>query len=762
MTGGKGAEGFDAEYLRCLAEHLAGGHDAESARQLGRRALADDLTVLDLLAAHRRARRELLGGLDRLDVADAFLSETMAAHEVAQRANADAHRAVVHAQQRVDLLRGLSDAYLAIAGGPTLDERLQQVCIQAQEFLGAEDARLEFGRHGPVEGDEAEGLDEMAAQLDGSGGRLILRAQRGRTWTAVERQTLEQLALLISAPIDDARRLDFTQRLERLGALIATASDQKAILDRLLQDGMTGMDADDAALWLVDGGTTQLVTSGDTKPERSALLADVGETGETVFLNATAAIADHLGRGDSDGITDGAAAVVPLGAGERCLGAIGFWYDLPQPFDPVQRSFILRLANRVVAVLERGRAYEGERLARRDAELASRRFQALQELAGELSRAATSRRVAQVLLLRAMRWSDALGGVVATAVGGQPFEVLAQSGRIDAADGVTEALSDEILRQLRAHGTTAGAADLSDDLQARLEASGVRSLAVYPIIAGRRSIGVMVLGWAEPYAAYVLDELLRAQVAMAGPALARAERYDLEHDIADTLQRSILALPHVDQPGVRWSAYYQSGSAGLAGGDWYDLYALDEHRLAITVGDIVGRGVQAAAAMGQLRSAARAMARLVEDPGALLGALDEFTATTGQGRYSSMAYLVVDTLHGELQYSIAGHPPPVLRTPDGAVELLQTEGAPLLGITCNRATVRRPLAPGSWLVVYTDGLIERRAEGLDVGLARIVTAVRSSAGQVDPDTFCASLASQLRQPDAAADDVAIVTVSLLT
>ena len=565
MTGGEGAGGFDDEYLRCLAEHLesAGGQDVENARQLGRRALAADLTVLDLLAAHRRARRELLGGLDRLDVADAFLGETMAAHEIAQRANADAHRLAVQAQQRVDLLRGLSDAYLAIAGAPTLDERLQQVCVQAQEFLGAEDARLEFGRHGPVEADdEAEGLDEMVAQLNGSGGRLILRAQRGRTWTAVERQTLEQLALLISAPIDDARRLDFTQRLERLGALIANAADQKTILDRLLQDGVAGIDADDAALWLVDGDTTQHVTSGDSRAERTDAARRVGETGETVFLNSSAAIADHLGRGDSDGIADGAAAVVPLGAGERRLGAIGFWYDQPQPFDPVQRSFILRLANRVGAVLERGRAYEGERLARRDAELASRRFQALQELASELSRAATRRRVAQVLLRRAMRWSDALGGVVATAVGGRPFEVLAESGTVDAADGVTEALGDEILRQLRAHGTTAGVADLSADLQARLEASGVRSLAVYPIIAGRRSIGVMVLGWAEPYAATVLDELLRAQVAMAGPALARAERYDLEHDIADTLQRSILALPHVDLPGVRWSAYYQSGQRG--------------------------------------------------------------------------------------------------------------------------------------------------------------------------------------------------------
>ena len=271
MTGGKGAGGFDDEYLRCLAEHLdAGGQDAENARQLGRRALAADLTVLDLLAAHRRARRELLGHLDRLDFADAFLGETMAAHEIAQRANADAHRLAVHAQQRVDLLRGLSDAYLAIAGAPTLDERLQQVCVQAQEFLGAEDARLEFGRHGPVEGDEAEGLDEMVAQLNGSGGRLILRAQRGRAWSAVERQTLQQLALLISAPIDDARRLDFTQRLERLGALFASASDQKTILDRLLQEGVAGIDADDAALWLVDGDTTQHVTSGDSKPNGSS------------------------------------------------------------------------------------------------------------------------------------------------------------------------------------------------------------------------------------------------------------------------------------------------------------------------------------------------------------------------------------------------------------------------------------------------------------------------------------------------------------
>ena len=114
-------DGFDDEYRRGLAEHLraSGEHDVETARQLGQRALAAGLTVLDLLETHRRARRELLGvnHLDGVDATDAFLFETMAAHEVAQRANMPTRSAsAAQAGQRVELLRGLSDAYLAIAG----------------------------------------------------------------------------------------------------------------------------------------------------------------------------------------------------------------------------------------------------------------------------------------------------------------------------------------------------------------------------------------------------------------------------------------------------------------------------------------------------------------------------------------------------------------------------------------------------------------------------------------------------------------------
>ena len=758
------------EYVVALTAHVdaPGEQGLQTAYELGRAALDAQMSILDLVGTHLRARSALLHerGTGPLGHMDAFLQEALAAFEVTQRGYVESHRSAAEARQRVELLRGVSEAYLAIASSSTLEGRLEQVCIQAQEFLDAEDARLEFGRPAPVEGDDRQ-LDEMVAEVNGSGGRLVLRAHAGKTWTDVDRRALEQLAVLISAPIDDARRLDFTQRLERVGALIAGAADQQTVLGCLLQDGVTGIGAEDAALWLVEGGDGVLVSGpaghdSTSGAGRAGLLATVAATGATVFLGTGEAIASHLGTADGDGAIEGAWAAVPLGSGDRRLGAMGLWYDERQPFDVVQRTFILQLANRVATVLERGRAYERERLARREAEVASARFQALQELATELSRAATRRRVAQVLLRRAIRWSDARGGIVATAAGGRPFEILAESGAVGVRwplpDG--EVLVEDILRELRVAGTSAEAAGLSRDVRVRLEANGIQSVAVYPIIAGRRSIGVMVLGWAEPFAADVLDELLRAQVAMAGPALARAERYDVEHDIADTLQRSILALPEVELPGVRWSAHYRAGSAGLAGGDWYDLYALDERRLAITVGDIVGRGVQAAAAMGQLRSAARAMAQLVDDPAALLTAIDELTSSTGQGRYSSMAYLVLDTSSGALEYSIAGHPPPVIRLPDGTTELLDAGGAPLLGIECKRETFRRHIPPGTLLVVYTDGLIERRTEGVDVGIQRLVDTIRGAGPDVDPDAFCAELASRLLHPDVAADDVAIVAVAL--
>jgi serine phosphatase RsbU (regulator of sigma subunit) len=247
---------------------------------------------------------------------------------------------------------------------------------------------------------------------------------------------------------------------------------------------------------------------------------------------------------------------------------------------------------------------------------------------------------------------------------------------------------------------------------------------------------------------------------MAGPVLQRAERYDLEHDIADTLQLSILARPSVALPDVRWSVLYRAGSAGLAGGDWYDLFALDDHRLAIAMGDVVGQGVQAAAVMGQLRSAIRAMGVLIGDPGSLVAAADDYVRTTGHGEYSSMTYIVLDTRTGELHHAVAGHPPPLLRLPDGSTELLTTGRGPLLGIDGERATATRHIERGTLLLLYTDGLVERRGESVDVGLARLEASVAAAPVGLEPEELCSTVASQLLPPNQAVDDVAIVAVEL--
>jgi serine phosphatase RsbU (regulator of sigma subunit) len=123
-----------------------------------------------------------------------------------------------------------------------------------------------------------------------------------------------------------------------------------------------------------------------------------------------------------------------------------------------------------------------------------------------------------------------------------------------------------------------------------------------------------------------------------------------------------------------------------------------------------------------------------------------------------MAYVVLDATTGALDHSIAGHPPPVLRLPDGSTILLETGRGPLLGIACTRVTESRSISPGTTLVMYTDGLIERRSESVDAGLQRLVAAVGDTP--FPPDELCATLVARLLPNGDVADDVAIVAVEL--
>ena len=206
-----------------------------------------------------------------------------------------------------------------------------------------------------------------------------------------------------------------------------------------------------------------------------------------------------------------------------------------------------------------------------------------------------------------------------------------------------------------------------------------------------------------------------------------------EHDIALELQRSLLAgeLPAGD--GLELGVSYRPAVRGLeVGGDWFDAFALDRPRtVGLVVGDVVGRGLAAAATMGQLRSAVRALASTGLGPGALLGALDRYTRRHGVGQMTTVAYAEADLEQGVLRYACAGHPWPVCADPGADPEFAIDGRSPPLDAGPwheRRPEAERPLMKGSSVVLYTDGLIERSDRPLQSGLDALLAGV---AGERD-------------------------------
>jgi len=248
--------------------------------------------------------------------------------------------------------------------------------------------------------------------------------------------------------------------------------------------------------------------------------------------------------------------------------------------------------------------------------------------------------------------------------------------------------------------------------------SGGGTLVLTPLAAHARTLGVLALRLPDTHDPDH-DELTLLQTLgrQAGQALERARLYDAQTTVATTLQRSMLPTSLPDDPRLSLSASYRPAVDGLdVGGDWYDAFRLDPDRVAVVVGDVVGRGLNAAAAMGQLRSAIRALATADSGPALLLDRLDRFVDGVEAADTATMVYAEVDVRTGVARYACAGHPPPVLVDSAGQSSLLwEGRSAPLgahFGVAM-RPEAQVTLAPGSRLLFYTDGLVERRDAALD-------------------------------------------------
>ncbi|WRZ95012.1 SpoIIE family protein phosphatase [Streptomyces sp. NBC_01007] len=232
--------------------------------------------------------------------------------------------------------------------------------------------------------------------------------------------------------------------------------------------------------------------------------------------------------------------------------------------------------------------------------------------------------------------------------------------------------------------------------------------------------------------AVMLVELARR----AGIAIDHAQRFEHNRDIAETLQRALLTdLPTT--PGLSLAARYLPATHGLnIGGDWYDAFRQPDGGLVAVMGDVTGHGLHAAVMMSQLRTALRAYAVDGGTPGRLLTRLHVFLHHLQPDLYATAVIARFHPDEATVTWAAAGHPPPVLRTADGDVRVLDARPGAMLGIPLHQEihdhTARLP--PGSTLALYTDGLVERRAQGIDPGIRRLAEALSGErAADLDHD-----------------------------
>lgn len=239
----------------------------------------------------------------------------------------------------------------------------------------------------------------------------------------------------------------------------------------------------------------------------------------------------------------------------------------------------------------------------------------------------------------------------------------------------------------------------------------------------------------------------------------QTELYEREHKIADTLQRSLLPerLPFI--PDVQAAARYIPAAGDVVvGGDWYDIIPLHDGRLALGIGDVAGHGLRAATAMGQVRSAFRAYQLEGLSPSRTLERLNALIRELLPGAMATLVCARVDPESGTVTLARAGHPPPIMVSSDGAVELLEGGLAPPLGVVPaiggEEAHVELPME--ATIFFYTDGLVERRRESLDQGLLRLQAALQGSP--VDLELTCDRIVGSLLGDGGVADDAVLLGI----
>ena len=318
----------------------------------------------------------------------------------------------------------------------------------------------------------------------------------------------------------------------------------------------------------------------------------------------------------------------------------------------------------------------------------------------------------------------------------------------------------ELIPEITDEMLTAAAVD--EEHAAIARALHLRSAVTVPLVARGRVLGVITWVTAESERHFTDDDLVLAEqlAKRAAVSLDNAELHSQTLAAAVELQRAVLPDDLVASSGWELGHHYSPAGRTEVGGDFYDVVELDDGRLVMFIGDVMGRGVGAAAAMAQARAAVRAYAALDPRPALVLSRLDAMFEHYGSEQLVTLLYLVADPRTDTVTIANAGHPPPVLLRSDGSAHQLASADGPPLGVGAPTRTEEHVrFRAGDALIAFTDGLIERRGEDITDGQDRLTAAGVALAGLPLAD-LVPTLVGQVSDPSRD-DDIAVLAARRL-
>jgi PAS domain S-box-containing protein len=693
---------------------------------------------------------------------------------------------------------GVLDALPEAAVAIDRDGRVLGVNLAGERFFGwtrndvvgrrVTEALFDVPQHGGV--DEVLGL--VFAGTTWSGDLPVLdRAGRTRDVAVSVRPVHEEDrvvgALLLAGDIvtGEARARRLADRLTRLARvttellLAGTEADVTTIVVEHMADAAGATVAslsllvDDRTLALIGirGGRAGVASRWATYPvDGSTPAGEAVRSGQVMVLGSAAEIRERYPDVERAAEGERSMACLPLTVGDRVLGVATMSFPGRRTFDPAELEFLSIMADTCAQALERVRA-----MAEAADQAAKIHFlaDASLELSSSLDYEVTLRKVARLAVPWFADWCsiavDQDGELRTLAVAHVDPDKVAMAEELqrrfppdpEATTGtyqvfrsgrseLTPEITDEMLQEV-----------IEDPELLRLvRGLNFRSALAVPLKVGDRVLGVVTWVAGDQGRRFSQDDMLFGEdlARRAAIAIDTAALHSELRDVAMRLQRAILPADLPELPGWDTAASYLQAGHSDAGGDFYDVIALGDGRLALFVGDVMGRGVSAAAAMAQMRAAIRALVAVEPDARSVLVALDQVFEQYDFHQLVTMVYAIADPVRDELVVANAGHPPPVLRRADGSVEVVEAEPGLLLGAGGgDRTPVTVPFREGDLLVSYTDGLIERRDEDIDAGVRRLARACGAFAGDQDLLTGLAEVIATVRDTRRD-DDVAVLAL----